>query len=197
MNTRTFILVTLVLLVVSCGSQAQDNPPPPVDDFVPGRWKEFVSDDGSFAVSMPGVPTEVSQPIDNKAGSAVARFHNLITKTAEYSVGYTIFGRDLEKLQPTKVTLDGIRDRVLAKENGKLLSEEEISAEGHPGRALTIEVGDGIFRDRYFLVGTRLYTMTVFTSTVKARSQAESDGIRKAQESVANHFLDSFKLLTK
>jgi hypothetical protein len=99
--------VTLVLLVVSCGAHAQDNPPPPADDFVPGRWKEFVSDDSSFKVSMPGVPTEVSQPIDNKPGSAVARFHNLITKTAEYSVGYTIFRRDLEKLQSTKVTLDG------------------------------------------------------------------------------------------
>ena len=134
---------------------------------------------------------------EGKPGPAVGHFHSLITKTAEYVVGYTIFGRDLETFQPSKLTLDGIRDRTLAKETGKLLSEQDITAAGHPGRSLVIEVADGMFRDRYFLVGNRLYTVTVFTSKVKARSNADAEGIRNAQESVANRFLDSFALLSK
>ena len=121
----------------------------------------------------------------------------MTTKTAEYSVAYTTFGRDLESLQSSKLTLDGIRDHVLIKESGKLLSEEDISAQGHPGRALVIEAADGIFRDRYFLVGNRLYTVTVFVPRVKAASEADTEGIRKSQEAVAKRFLDSFELLIK
>lgn len=197
MNARAIVVATVLLLVISAVVHAQDLPPAPAADFVPAQWKEFVSKEGEFKVRMPGVPSEVSQPIESKPGSAVGHFHNLITKTAEYVVGYTIFTRDLETFQPGKVTLDGIRDRMLAKESGKLLSEQDITAAGHPGRSLVIDVSDGIFRDRYFLVGNRMYTVTVFTPKVKARSDADTEGIRKAQESVANRFLDSFSLLTK
>jgi hypothetical protein len=197
MNARATVAATLLLLVISAVVHAQDLPPAPAADFVPEQWKEFLSNEGGFKVKMPGVPSEVSQPIESKPGSAAGHFHNLMTKTAEYVVGYTIFDRDLETLQPSKVTLDGIRDRTLAKETGKLLSEQDISEAGHPGRALVIEVSDGIFRDRYFLVGNRLYTVTVFTPKVKARSDADTEGIRRAQESVANRFLDSFHLLPK
>jgi hypothetical protein len=108
-----------------------------------------------------------------------------------------MFAGDLEKLRSSKVTLDGIRDRMLVKETGKLLSEADISAAGHPGRATVMEVSDGIFRDRYFLVGNRLYTVSIFTPKVKAQTDEFSEGIRKSQEWVANRFLDSFQLLTK
>ena len=198
MNARATVAATLLLLVIFAVVHAQDlPPPPPAADFVSEQWKEFVSTEGGFKVKMPGVPSEVSQPIEGKPGAAVGHFHSLITKTAEYVVGYTIFARDLETFQPSKVTLDGIRDRTLAKENGKLLSEQDITAAGHPGRSLVIEVSDGIFRDRYFLVGNRLYTLTVFTPKINAPSDADSEGIRTAQESGANRFLDSFNLLTK
>src|SRR6185503_18153993 len=107
---------------------AQEPPPAPAADFVPAQWKEFVSNEGGFKVKLPGVPSEVSQPVDSKPGSPVAHFYQLITKTAEYVVGYTIVANDLETFQPSKVTLDRIRDSSLAKENGKLLSEQDISA---------------------------------------------------------------------
>jgi hypothetical protein len=194
MNTRTTFAATFLLLITAV-VHAQDLPPAPAADFVPEQWKEFVSKEGGFKVKMPGVPSEVSQPIETKAGSAVGHLHNLITKTAEYVVGYIVFAQDLETLQPSKVTLDGIRDHTLAKENGKLLSEQDTSAAGHPGRALVIEVSDGIFHDRYFLVGNRLYTVTVFTPTAKGRSEADTEGIRRAQESLANRFLNSFNLV--
>jgi hypothetical protein len=60
-----------------------------------------------------------------------------------------------------------------------------------------MEVSDGMFRDKYILVGKRLYTMSVFTRTATGRSDGDTAQIRKAQESVANTFLDSFSLLPK
>lgn len=197
MSPQRLISATLFLaLAITTSTYAQD-PPAPATDFVFEQWKEFLSNDGGFKVSMPGIPTETSQPVDTKPGAPLAHFHALTTKTAEYTVGFTTFARDLESMQSSRVTLAGIRDRILVKESGKLLSETDVSLEGHPGRALVIEVNDGMFRDRYYLVRNRLYTISVFTPTVKGVSPGDAVGIRKAQETIAERFLDSFKLLNK
>ena len=187
----------MLLLVISAVGSAQESPPGPAADFDQAQWKEFVSKEGGFKIKMPGLPSEVTQPVGTKSGTIVAHFYNLVTKTAEYLVGYTEVGPGLETFQASKVTLDAIRDRALAKEKGKLLSEQDISVAGHPGRALVMEVSDGVFRDKYFLVANRLYTVSVFTPAVKGASAGDAAGIRRAQESVATAFLDSFSLLTK
>ena len=100
-------------------------------------------------------------------------------------------------MQSSKKTLDALRDRIVAKEKGKIVDEQEISAEGHPGRAVVIEVSDGIFRDRYYLVGQRFYFASVFMSKVETASERDTQGIRKSQEEIANRFLDSFRLIGK
>jgi hypothetical protein len=197
MSPQRLISATLFLALATTTSIYAQDPPPPAVDFVSEQWKEFVSSDGAFKASMPGTPTEMSQPIDAKPGDAVAHFHALTTKAAEYTIGFTTFARDLESMQSSSITLDGIRDRILVKESGKLLSESDVSLDGHPGRALVIEVNDGMFRDQYFLVANRLYTVSVFTPTVNATSPADVEGIRKAQETIAKRFFDSFKLLSK
>jgi hypothetical protein len=191
------ILTILFVLVTAAAASGQEDPPPAATDFIPERWKEFTSSDRSFSVLLPGVPTEASQPVNTKPDSPVLHYYALTTVAAEYSVGYTVFGRDVENPKTSKMMFDGIRDRTLAKESGKLISEQDISAADHPGRAITMEVSDGIFRDRYFLVGNRLYTLSIFTRKVKAQTEEFTAGIRKSQESIANRFLDSFRLLGK
>ncbi len=146
---------------------------------------------------MPGIPKEMSQPVETKAGSATMKLWALKTVAAEYSAGYMTLGKDIESLQSSKKTLDALRDRIVAKEKGKIVDDQEISAEGHPGRAVVIEVSDGIFRDRYYLVGERFYFASVFMSKYKAASEADTEGIRKSQEEVANRFLNSFRLTGK
>jgi hypothetical protein len=194
MALRFMFLFSLILMII--GVATAQNPPAREPDFIPERWKEFVAPDGTFRVLMPGVPTEASQSVDART-SITVQVYGLMTKTAEYSVGYTDFAKDLEHMQSSKLTLDGLRDRVLANENAKLLSEQDISMAGHPGRTLTMEVSDGIFRDVCFVVGNRLYTASIFTPTVNLASQTDPEGIRKSQETVARRFLDSFKLLIK
>lgn len=190
-----FIVVFSLLLTISVAVTGQ-NPPVTEPDFIPERWKEFVAPEGTFRVLMPGVPTEASQSVDARTSTTV-QVYGLMTKAAEYSVGYTDFPRDIEHMQASKLTLDGIRDRVLANENAKLLSEQDISMAGHPGRALTMEVSDGIFRDICLVVGNRLYTASVFTPRVNATSQTDRELTLKSQETLAKRFLDSFKLLIK
>jgi hypothetical protein len=175
--------------------RAQD-PPSHAADYVFEQWQEYISKDGGFRVLMPGIPTQVSQSI-GKAASPVAHIITLTTKAAEYTVSFTSFDRDLENLQPSKVTLDGLRDRMLLKEKGKLLSEEDVSIEGHPGRSVVIEVGDGIFRDRWFLVHDSLYGLSIFTPTVTTAAAANLEGIPKTQDTIALQFLGSFKLVTR
>ena len=185
-----------VLMAVSVYAQ-ESPPPPPAADFVASNWKEFISTDGSLSVLMPGIPTDVSQPVDTKSGSVAITLYALATRTAEYSVGYTTFAKNIETLQSSKLTLDGLRNRLAAKENGKVLDEQDIVSDGHPGRAVVIEVADGIFRDKYYLVGARIYTASVFMPKIQAASERDTQGIRKSQEEVANRFLNSFRLISK
>lgn len=194
---RALGLTIFLVLMIASSVRAQD-PPAPATDFVFDQWKEYISKEGGFRVLLPGIPTEVSQAIESKVGSPiVAHVISLTTKTAEYAVTFTSFDRDFENMQPSKVTLDGLRDRMLIKESGKLASEENVSIEGHPGRSVVIEVVDGIFRDRWFLVHDRLYAVSIFTPTVNAAAAADVDRIRKAQETIAKQFLESFKLVTR
>ena len=197
MNPTMAIRLTIYLILLIAPAINAQNPPTPAADFAFEQWKEYISKEGAFRVLMPGVPTELSQPIEDKPGSAVAYVVSLTTKTAEYSVTFTSFGRDLETMQPSKVTLDGLRDRMLLKESGKLVSEEDVLLDGHPGRSVVIEVVDGIFRDRWFLVKDRLYGISIFTPTANAATAANLEGIRKAQDSIGKQFLESFKLVTQ
>ena len=191
------ILLGLTLpFLIAFNVYAQESTHAQVPDSVPQGWKEFSPNDGNFKVLMPGVPRQVSEPID-KTVPATSILYGLTTKTVEFSVGYTAFLKDVETIQPSKLTLDGIRDRVLDKEAGKLLAEEDILVENHPGRALAIEVTDGIFRDKYILAGNRLYIASVFIHKPEAASESDRQGIRKSQEEIAKRFLDSFKLIVK
>ena len=107
------ICAVALLLVVSAVGGAQEPPPAPAADFDPAQWKEFVSKEGGFKIKMPGLPSEVTQPIEMKSGKAVGHFYNLVTKTAEYVVGYTELGPYLETFQPSKGTLDAMAGKTV------------------------------------------------------------------------------------
>jgi hypothetical protein len=75
---------------------------------------------------------------------------------------------------------------VLAGGKAKLLSETQISLEGHPGRELKVEFPDGIAIARLYVVGNRIYQVIASLETNK-----------KDQEPNAIKILDSFKLLSQ
>ena len=152
--------------------------------------QEYSSAAGRFKILFPGVPQEFEGPIDTKMGQAFSHFAILNTDVT-YIVNYTDYPMILEQPELVKTVLDNGREGTLArivKEDPRVLSETDISVEGHPGRLLRIELkGDAIVRYKFLVVGNRIYVFGV-GSPKRPDAQAQ-------YEKLATTFFDSFKLM--
>lgn len=173
-----FLLIFLALLICAHGQAIQDG------------WKIFSPPDGGFAVQLPGSPQDVSQPMTSKSGVRQVHIFEVLTTEIDYSVGYVDFESALEDPKLSKKILDGVRDKMVAKESGKLLSEIDVALASHPGREFVIQASDGVFRDRLYLVGKRYYFLTAFVPLLKEPTKEQTDN----QSMNARKFLASFEL---
>ena len=152
---------------------------------------EYVSAAGRFKILFPGVPQEFEGTVDTKIGQIASHFVMLSTDVT-HAVNYTDYPMNLEQPELIKRVLDNARDGGLArvaKEEPRILSETDISVEGHPGRFVTVELkGDAIIRNKIALVGNRVYVLTVGTPK---RPDAQAQ-----YEKLAHTFFDSFKLMS-
>jgi len=150
---------------------------------------EYVSAAGRFKILFPGVPQEFEGTVDTKLGQIASHFVMLSTDVT-HAVNYTDYPMNLEEPELIKKVLDNARDGGLArvaKEEPRILSETDISVQGHPGRFVSVELkGDAIIRNKIALVGNRVYVLTVGTPK---RPDAQ-------YEKLANTFFDSFKLMS-
>lgn len=111
---------------------------------------------------------------------------NWRTAQGTFIVGYVDRPEIVEPMG--KRALDFLRDSAMTGLEGKakLVSETDISLEGHPGRQLKIEFSDGITIARIYLVSNRVY---------QAVGSLSAD--KKNQEQEVIKILDSFKLLSQ
>ena len=188
-------LITVCLLLFSAVLCVQVSPAqtPSSTPTVEQIWEEYSLTDGQFIVSMPAKPASQAIPLDSKAGSLVAHILALDTAHESYVVTYVEFPARLDEQSKSKVILDGTRDKELVKVGGRLVKESDVSINSYPGRELTIEVADGFWVDRIYLVGKRLYAVSAFTS--KAASGVME--ITESQHAVIRRYLESFKLKFK
>jgi hypothetical protein len=188
------LAITQLLLVSALASQVclTQTPASKTRSSVESKqeWKEYSLPNGQFIIKMPAKPISQSVPLDSKAGGLVAHIIALDTQLESYGVTYIEFPDRLDDPAKGKAVLDGIRDKELVKVGGKLLREADISIDSYPGRELTIEVPDGFWVDRIYLIRKRLYAVSAFTS--KARPDAKD--ITEAQKAIICKYLDSFKL---
>jgi hypothetical protein len=121
-------------------------------------WQEFSHAAGKFTVLMPAAPTEQQQVIQTAAGPITMYmfFHELKGGQSMYGVIYSDYPALVANADPQKV-LDGGRDGAVADMKGRLVQEQNITIQGHPGRELHIEVPQGMVKARIYLVGVRLY----------------------------------------
>ena len=100
---------------------------------------------------------------------------------------YNDFPESIIRENTADALFDGGRDAAFASAGSRLLTEENISLNGHPGRELNFEIrgGEGMVRSRVYLVGRRLYQI-IWTGP--------SD---KALLENVDEFLNSFELLEK
>ncbi len=147
----------------------------------------FTSQEGRFTISLPKQISAYSPVAGNTPNGRIAgsTFH-WATAEGAFIVGYIDGPKAVET--DGKPALDVLRNGILEAGKGKanLISETDISLDGHPGRELKLEFPDGFSTMRIYLVGNRIYEEIASLATEK-----------KSQEPAAIKILDSFKLLTQ
>jgi len=151
---------------------------------------EYLSAAGRFKIRFSGVPKEFEETNETSVGTLVSHTVLFVKDVAE-SVSYRDYPGNLELPSLIKRVLDDARDRSLAlvaKEEPHILSETDVSVEGHPGRLVRVEVKDQVLRVKVLVVANRTYVL-MLRSPKLSRAQSED-------EKLATSFFNSFKLLT-
>ena len=152
------------------------------------NWEKFVSPDGAFAIMFPQKPVESQYSMDSPAGKLVIHSYKYIG-TASYFLSYTDYPAPIDRPENKKTeALDHTREGGLRAVNGRLLSQSDISINGHPGRLIVVDSPNGgpdgsLIRNKVYLVGNRLYSMQV---AIPKGAQVT--------DTAAEKFLDSFEL---
>ncbi|MFL6209824.1 MAG: TonB family protein [Pyrinomonadaceae bacterium] len=183
------LLIVLIVLALPCF--AQDEPPAPAAEYDPKAWHEFTSAAGRFAVLLPGTPTESVTSADSPIGQL--DIHTFMLRTfAQYGVTYIEYPKSIEDGGRIDDFLAGVRDGGVKGVKGTLREEKAVALDGHPGRYLKVQVGDGsVMRIKFFVVQNRLYQLGI-----TMRDKDAPAAIVRFHEETAAKFLDSFKLIT-
>jgi hypothetical protein len=176
---------------------AQDNKPPahtsPVEA-TPQPRKEYSSIEGGFSILFPESPNVSSQLLEVAPGVQFKlHIHSLKTPT-ECSVIYADYPIPMGDPAVAKSVLDSGVQGAVASVNSALLEHKELTFAGHPGRYLKERMPRGeIMRVKMLLVGQRMYQVAITTP----REEGASVELVKQYETLADKFLNSFKLLKK
>ncbi|MFM6038744.1 MAG: hypothetical protein ACKPEO_06145 [Sphaerospermopsis kisseleviana] len=157
-------------------------------------WQVFSSQEGGFSILFPGSPTVTKQKIKNKTGEIEV---NLFTverpqEDVKYTVAYIDYPEEyielLKRNNQVEAAIDTGKKTALENAKGTLISEEQMSLEGHFGKEVNYtKPGDKIVKQRIFLVDRRLYQVSAETTTQRQKFLTKS----------ISGFCDSLKLLPK
>jgi TonB family protein len=172
-------------------SKPSDEPPAPAVEYDPKAWKEFSSAGGRFTVLLPGTPTEKVQSRDSPVGTLDVHDFTLIT-SYYYGVTYIEYPPNVEEGGDVKAFLDSVIGAGVKSVGGTLLEEKDISLDGHPGRFVRVQAGNGyVMRIRSYVVGNRIYQIGI-----TMREADAPQAIAKFHDETAAKFLDSFRLVS-
>jgi hypothetical protein len=157
----------VVLSFTGCAS-AQDRVKcgelPPIPD-PPGSSipaQTFSPTEGRFKIGLPPREAEKPESYDGSKGHIeTTRYKWFVLNHGQYQVSYSDSDRILENAADNERIFDNLRDLLLSK-GGHLEGDLELKLAGHPGREIKIKDGSGINVQRFYLVGQRMYTVSVF-----------------------------------
>jgi len=187
MNKHLLFIPVLLVASQICLAQTPVSATPEPQSKV---WGEFSLPNGQFVVSMPGTPQSLAVPLEPKTLGLVAHVLALDKENESYAVTYVEFPNPVDEAPKSKAMLDVIAEKELTKVAGKLMAQTEIAIDGHPGRELHIEVADGFWVDRIYLVGRRMYVVSAFA----AKIESDAKQISQQQEAVIRKYFETFKL---
>ncbi|HEX8118560.1 MAG TPA: TonB family protein, partial [Pyrinomonadaceae bacterium] len=188
MKTLATLLITLTLLAPAARAQGQ-TPAPLADERDPGRWREYISPVGRFAVLVPGNLVLKTQQMPAPGGRDITLYVQTLSTTAEYGVIHADYPFPVNSPEVQKRLLDDGARGAAESVGARLLDLKEVTLGEHPGRALKEEMRDGrVMHVRMYLVGSRLYQVAITLPKLDADAAAFG-------EEVASKFLNSFRLL--
>ncbi len=172
-------MTTAILLALALTSQSGGPRKAPT--------KVFVSKEGGFSAAMPGTPKLQNQTVQTPIGPLEIHLYVLEGSDLAYFVTYNDYAADFVAKADPKALLTNGQNGAITTVKGKLIVEEEIELDGHPGRAFTFalpegDIPDGMGKARHFLVRNRHYQVMVVGTKAKIEDKA------------TDKFLKSFKL---
>lgn len=140
----------------------------------------FISEEGGFSIDLPGSPPRQT----GKSNSVNYYEYTWPTNIGLYTVRYLDADHPIGNNLSNNTTLWKLRESVLAKSGGKAERDQEIMLGDYPGRELVINDERGIYLQRFYLVGRRVYDVSALLP----------DRIRSMRDR-AEAVLNSFKLI--
>lgn len=152
------------------------NPGPPV-------WTEFESKEGRFSILLPEKPTSQASTVEVSQGRFEQRAFIASHLPLVCTITYTDFPKEALVANDVDGLFDGVRDEVIKGVGGKLASENKLVLDGNAGREIKVHMFRGDLRLRLYLVGDRLYVLSLLNVEKVFSSDEEP-----------NKFFSSFKL---
>jgi hypothetical protein len=155
--------VGALLLLVQLGSVASGRP-------AAAAWATFTSTAGSFAVSLPRVPTDVPGTVATGAEPAVSHtFSSRLDAKETYAVTYVDFPAGSLSAADPAVLLERVGTTTVG--TNEQIHTSVISRDAVPGRGVEFRMPSGsVVNVRYYLDGDRLYGLEVDTTADRATS---------------------------
>jgi TonB family protein len=194
--TRFFAFLLIVSSSSLSGIAQEKRATPPVNaggtivELDPAAWKEFSSQEGGFAVLLPGTPFKESRSSVIAGQQIVINLYALETNL-QYLMSYGD-ALQIEESKLTKEDFDALAKLSAEKFSVKVTKMTEISVEGHAGRFVKAISPEGwLYRGKIYFVGKRFYNLAVITPG----TEGSSPELVRFCETMSTKFLDSFKLL--
>ncbi|MBK8169159.1 MAG: hypothetical protein IPK60_02295 [Sandaracinaceae bacterium] len=189
---RTLALSLLSALVsFGCGASSAAHTDPEATSAPDVRWQTFRPDGEEFTLEMPGAPVASQQQTAGERGTVFSKLFMVDAETtlgAGFIVTVTSGGRFAAPNASANEIYDLARDGALAGTHGTLVSEAPVHVSGLPGREVMISMdgGQNQIRERLVFLNHKLYSIVIM---------AQAAATARLNE-IANHYLDSFRLLT-
>ena len=140
------------------------------DKLLPHKWQTYTAPDNSFTIELPGKPTveATEAPVEGGGTKPVTIVSVKASDSTEYMVSFveddSIAGKSADEV------LANARDGSLAKIQGKVLQQNQLTVQGYP--ALEVQAsarGNSWIDSRLVVVGKRLYMIMAIATVEQDR----------------------------
>jgi hypothetical protein len=150
MNVRALAgLIVVLMMTVAVNAQEHSSD---------GGWTRFTSEEGRFAVLMPGEPSENVESKDSPQGPYTTHMFTLKAENRLFLVAWVDYDPSFKF--GVQAELNANRDNFVKGFNARLTgTTRQISLNGNPGIEFTAQREDAFVKSRVYVVGRRPYML--------------------------------------